>query len=131
MYFRTGVKDVLASFGECAPLVRGLRTASRCGWWRQWLPAWHRCGAGGPLEDREGQRPHQRHPGVEPEGQRIAVVMVVPPPQKHRGAQYPREVGELDVALQSTERLAPKILADHCPVGRRAGVADGKQAHER
>src|SRR6266705_4511425 len=113
MYFRTGVKDVLASFGECAPLVRGLRTASRCGRWRQWLPAWHRCRAGGPLEDREGQRPHQRHPGIEPQGDRIAVMVIIPPPQPHGGPQCPGEGGKLDIAPQPTERLAPKILADH------------------
>src|SRR5262245_45719831 len=107
-------------------LVRDLRTASRCGRWRHWLPAGRRCGAGGPLEDREGQCPHQRHAGVEPEGQRIAVVMVIPPPQKHWGAQHAREVGELDVTLEPTECLAPEILADHGPVGRCAGVADGE-----
>jgi len=36
------------------------------------------------------------------------VVMVVPPPQKHRGAQHSRKVGELDIALQPAEGLAPK-----------------------
>src|SRR5215467_12633001 len=61
-------------------LGRGLRPFSgRC------PRDWH--GTGGPLEDRKGQRPNQRHPGIEPERKRITVVMIIPPPQPHRGAQ--------------------------------------------
>src|SRR5262249_57415744 len=85
--------------------VRGLRTASRRGRWRRW----------GPLEDGEGQRPQQRYPRVNPERERIAVVLIIPPPQKHRGPQRPGKGHQLDVALQPTEGRASKILADHRP----------------
>ena len=67
---------------------------------------------------------------IDPEGTRIAVVIVVPPPRQHRSAQHPGEVGELDIALQPTEGLAPKILPDHGPIGRCTGVAHGEQDHE-
>ena len=66
---------------------------------------------------------------IEPEGERIAVVMIIPPPQPHRGAQRPGEGGELNIAPQATERLAPEILADHRPIGRGTGIAQREQDH--
>ena len=56
-------------------------------------------------------------------------MLIIPPPQPHWGAQCPGEGGELDVAPQATERLAPEILADHGPVGRGTGITQREQDH--
>src|SRR5215468_4494027 len=85
--------------------------------------------AGGPFEDCKGQCPHQRYPGIEPEGNRITVVMIIPPSQPHWGTQRPGEGGKLDIASQPTKRLAPEILTDHRPIGRGTGIAQREQHH--
>src|SRR5215471_18104711 len=72
-----------------APLPVGRSTLGRGLWPFSGWCSRDRRGAGGPLEDCKGQRPHQRHPGIEPEGNRITVMMIIPPSKPHWGSQRP------------------------------------------